>query len=150
MPSAAEAGGAMIAKFIAAQDRIYPQALQELRAGRKTSHWMWFIFPQLAGLGSSEMARTYALSSLEDAQLFASHPVLGARLCECIEAVMLHAPDAAAARSLHSVFGSPDDLKFISSMTLFARAVPDERLFRAALDAFNNGEEDQRTLALLG
>jgi uncharacterized protein (DUF1810 family) len=144
-----ETHGAMVAKFLAAQDKIYPQALHELRAGRKETHWMWFIFPQLIGLGRSEMAQTYALNDLEAAAAFASHPILGARLTECTEAVLLHAPDGVAPRSLHSIFGSPDDVKFISSMTLFARAVPEQRLFRAALTAFHDGHEDERTVDLL-
>lgn len=150
MATGADTGGALVAKFVTAQDRVYPQVLGELRAGRKTSHWMWFIFPQLAGLGTSDMARTYALAGLDEARAFAGHPVLGARLRECTQAVLLHAPDAAAPRDLHTIFGSPDDKKFISSMTLFARALPDEPLFRRALEAFNKGEEDQRTLTLLG
>ena len=144
-----ESHGAMVAKFLAAQDRVYPQALHELRAGRKETHWMWFIFPQLIGLGRSEMARMYALGDLDEAAAFAAHPILGARLIECTEAVLLHAPDGVAPRSLHSIFGSPDDVKFISSMTLFARAVPEQRLFRAALSAFHDGHEHERTVDLL-
>lgn len=142
--------GAMIAKFLAAQDQIYPTALHELRAGRKQTHWMWFIFPQLAGLGQSETSKRYALHDLAEAQAYAAHPILGARLDECTEAVLLHAPDGVAPRDLKSVFGAPDDRKFISSMTLFARALPEHRLFRAALSAFNGGHEDGRTVALLG
>lgn len=141
--------GTMVAKFLAAQDRIYPTALHELRAGRKETHWMWFIFPQLAGLGHSAMAQLYALESLGEAAAFAAHPILGARLIECTKAVLLHAPDGVAPRDLHAIFGSPDDLKFISSMTLFARSRPGEPLFRAALDAFAGGREDERTLQLL-
>jgi uncharacterized protein (DUF1810 family) len=120
-----------------------------LRAGRKESHWMWFIFPQLLGLGRSEMARHYGLAGLGDARTLAAHPVLGTRLRECTRSVLLHGPDGPAPRTLHSIFGGPDDLKFISSMTLFARAVPEEPLFTAALTAFNGGVEDQRTVQLL-
>lgn len=141
--------GAMIAKFIAAQDQVYPQALHELRAGRKQTHWMWFIFPQLAGLGTSELAQRYALHDLEEARAFAAHPILGARLVECTQAVLLHAPDSVAPRDLNTIFGTPDDMKFISSMTLFASAMPDQRLFRAALTAFHDGHEDRKTLDLL-
>jgi len=141
--------GAMIAKFLAAQDQIYPTALHELRAGRKQTHWMWFIFPQLAGLGRSEMAQRFALGDIEEAAAFAAHPILGARLIECTEAVLLHAPDGVAPRNLTTIFGSPDDKKFISSMTLFARAEPEQRLFRAALSAFHGGHEDERTAELL-
>jgi uncharacterized protein (DUF1810 family) len=144
-----ETHGAMIAKFITAQDHVYPEALHELRAGRKERHWMWFMFPQLAGLGHSDMSRTYALHDLDEAAAFAGHPVLGARLVECTEAVLLHAPDGVAPRSLQAIFGAPDDAKFISSMTLFARAVPEQRLFRAALSAFHDGHEDARTVDLL-
>ena len=145
-----ETHGAMIAKFLVAQDQVYPAALHELRAGRKQTHWMWFIFPQLAGLGQSEMSRTYALGGRDDAAAFAAHPILGARLRECTEAVLLHAPDSVAPRDLNTIFGAPDDRKFISSMTLFARALPEERLFRAALSAFHGGHEDARTVELLG
>jgi len=144
-----ETHGAMIAKFLAAQDRVYPTALHELRAGRKQTHWMWFIFPQLAGLGMSEMAQRFALGNLDEARAFAAHPILGARLVECTEAVLLHAPDGVAPRDLGTIFGAPDDKKFISSMTLFARAQPEQRLFRAALSAFHDGHEDERTAALL-
>ncbi|KKB08374.1 calpastatin [Devosia chinhatensis] len=140
----------MVTRFLAAQDKVYPQVLQQLRAGRKDTHWMWFIFPQLAGLGHSDMARHYALQGLAEAGAYAAHPVLGARLLETTRAVLLHAPDGMAPRALHAIFGAPDDLKFISSMTLFARAVPGEPLFARALDAFNSGAEDPRTLALLG
>ncbi|MCP8883345.1 DUF1810 domain-containing protein [Devosia sp. XJ19-1] len=144
-----ETHGAMIAKFLAAQDQVYPAALHELRAGRKESHWMWFIFPQLAGLGQSEMARHYALSGLDEARAYAAHPILWARLVECTEAVLLHAPDSVAPRPLNAIFGSPDDKKFISSMTLFSRALPEDKLFRAALSAFHDGHEDTRTVGLL-
>ena len=144
-----ETHGAMVAKFLAAQDRIYPTALHELRAGRKETHWMWFIFPQLAGLGHSAMAQLYALQSLDEAAAFAAHPILGARLIECTRAVLLHAPDGVAPRDLHAIFGAPDDKKFISSMTLFARSLPEEALFRSALDAFAGGHEDDRTMQLL-
>ncbi|SMQ85566.1 Uncharacterized protein, DUF1810 family [Devosia lucknowensis] len=149
MTSQSDIYGALIAKFLAAQDRVYPQALGELRAGRKQTHWMWFIFPQLAGLGHSDMARRYALGDLDEAAAYAAHPVLGARLLECTEAVLLHTPGSVAPRDLRSIFGTPDDLKFISSMTLFARTLPDRRAFRAALSAFNGGHEDERTVALL-
>lgn len=141
--------GALVARFLKAQDSVYPEALMQLRAGRKTSHWMWFIFPQLDGLGRSETAHFYALHSLDEARAFAGHSVLGARLRECVGAVLLHALDGPAPRSLSSIFGAPDDLKFISSMTLFTRALPEEALFRTALDAFNGGTEDSATVDLL-
>lgn len=131
-----------IAKFINAQNTIYPQALQELRAGTKRTHWMWFIFPQLAGLGRSATAQHYAIESIDQARAYLAHPVLGGRLRECTQAVLLHAPDGAAPRSLSQIFGSPDDLKFHSSMTLFHRAAPDDPLFGESLNAFFGDRED--------
>ena len=121
-----------------------------MRSGRKQTHWMWFVFPQLAGLGHSETARFYALAGLGEAQLFAGHAILGTRLRECTRAVLLHAPDGVAPRRLDAIFGTPDDRKFISSMTLFKRAVPEEPMFAEALTAFNGGREDLRTVELLG
>src|SRR5689334_13159806 len=104
-------------RFVEAQDRVFDQALGELRAGRKRSHWMWFVFPQVAGLGMSATSRTYAIASLEEARAYLDHPVLGPRLVECAEAVLAH-PE----RTALEVMGSPDDVKLRSSMTLFARA----------------------------
>ncbi len=140
---------ALAALFLEAQNGVYPEVLAELRAGRKRTHWMWFVFPQLAGLGHSDMARRYALQSVADARLYFSHAVLAARLVECTEAVLLHAPDSTAPRSLREIFGSPDDLKFHSSMTLFHRAGPETGVFGRALQAFFGGQEDARTLRLL-
>ena len=128
--------------FVEAQAAIYDAVLAELRAGRKRSHWMWFIFPQIEGLGFSAISRRYALHSLDEARAYLAHPVLGARLRECTEAVLVH-----AGRSAHDIFGSPDDMKFHSSMTLFHRAAQEEPLFRNALEAFFDGEEDRATLA---
>ncbi|WP_404400637.1 DUF1810 domain-containing protein [Pelagibacterium halotolerans] len=127
--------------FLTAQSPIYPTALAELRAGAKRTHWMWFIFPQIAGLGHSPMSQRYALSGLEDARAYYAHPVLGPRLLECTRAVLGHTD-----KSAHAIFGAPDDLKFRSSMTLFARAVPEEPVFRAALEAFYGGAEDPETV----
>lgn len=141
--------GAMIARFVDAQNRVYPDVLHELRAGRKRTHWMWFVFPQVAGLGVSQMSRRFALDSLDDARAYLGHAIAGGRLRECTEAVLLHAPDAAAPRRLADIFGSPDDRKFHSSMTLFHRAAPDDSLFRRALAAFFGGQEDPATLARL-
>ena len=141
--------GALVARFLDAQNHVYPDALHELRAGQKRTHWMWFIFPQIAGLGHSAMARHYALSGLDEARRYLAHPILGLRLRDCTAAVLLHAPGAAAPRSLSHIFGHPDDRKFGSSMTLFHRADPDEPLFRQALEAFFGGKEDQATLARL-
>ncbi|MGH1592123.1 DUF1810 domain-containing protein [Methylobacterium phyllosphaerae] len=132
-------------RFVAAQDGVYDRALAELKAGAKRSHWMWFVFPQIAGLGASPMAQRYAIGSLGEAEAYAGHPVLGARLRACTAAV-----NAVAGRSAHAIFGSPDDLKFRSSMTLFARAVPGEPLFAEALTRYFDGAPDPRTLAKLG
>ena len=124
---------------------VWERALDELRRGTKTGHWMWFVFPQIAGLGASPMAQRYAIGSLAEAEAYAAHPVLGARLRACTAAV-----NAVAGRSAHAIFGSPDDLKFRSSMTLFARAVPGEPVFADALARYFDGVPDPRTLAKLG
>jgi uncharacterized protein (DUF1810 family) len=130
--------------FVSAQAPVYADVEAELRAGRKASHWMWFIFPQLTGLGHSEMARRYALGSLAEARDYLAHPVLGPRLRHCTGLV-----NAAEGRSAHDIFGSPDDLKFHSSMTLFHLAAPEEALFAAALAKYFAGREDGATLDLL-
>ena len=136
-------------RFLDAQARLYEQALAELTAGHKASHWMWFVFPQLAGLGRSDMAHYYGLSGLDAARAYAAHPLLGARLRACTAAVLAHGPGSAAPRGVTEIFGHPDDRKFCSSMTLFARAAPEEALFAAALDGFCGGEPDAASLALL-
>jgi uncharacterized protein (DUF1810 family) len=134
-------------RFVEAQDAggTYAQALRELRAGRKTSHWMWFVFPQVAGLGRSSMAQAYAIASLQEAQDYLAHPVLGPRLRESVAAVLTHTD-----RTAEQVFGGIDALKLRSSMTLFARADPAEPAFTAVLDAFYDGQADERTEQLLG
>ncbi len=132
-------------RFIAAQAPVHTQALAELREGCKRSHWMWFVFPQLRGLGSSETARHYGLSGLAEARAYLAHPVLGARLSACTETVL-----AVEGRTLHEIFGSPDDVKFVSSMTLFSFAAEGEQnLFTDAIAQRYGGSADQRTLALL-
>ena len=136
-------------RFLDAQNAVYPQVLSELRAGQKRTHWMWFVFPQLAGLGHSPTSQFYALPDLAAAQDYLEQPVLGARLRECTEAVLLHGPDRPAPRTLEALLGYPDNLKFHSSMTLFHRAAPAETIFATALDAFFAGAEDAATLALL-
>ncbi len=140
---------ALAALFLEAQNQVYPEVLAELRAGRKRTHWMWFVFPQLAGLGRSDMAQRYALRNVAEARNYFTHAVLAARLVECTEAVLLHAPDGVAPRSLNEIFGSPDDLKFHSSMTLFHRAAPEAGIFGRTLDTFFGGGEDEGTLRLL-
>ena len=130
-----------LARFVSAQSGIYDQVLAELRAGRKRSHWMWFVFPQLAGLGHSAMAQRYAIGLLEEARAYLAHPVLGSRLRECSRLVR-EAPGGDA----HAIFGSPDDLKFHSSMTLFDRAAPQESVFRECLQKYFGGRGDALTL----
>lgn len=133
-----------LARFLTAQAPVYATALAELRAGRKQSHWMWFVFPQLHGLGHSPTARFYALAGSEEACAYLAHPVLGPRLRACTGA-MLAAPGADPA----AILGPVDALKFRSCLTLFAAVAPDESLFRAALARFYPEGEDPATLALL-
>ncbi|MEQ4599303.1 MAG: DUF1810 domain-containing protein [Methylobacteriaceae bacterium] len=131
-------------RFVEAQDGLYEDALAELRSGRKQSHWMWFIFPQIAGLGSSAMARRYAIRSLAEAQAYLAHPLLGERLRTCTPAA-----NAWEGRSAHALFGAPDDVKFRSSMTLFAQADPGDPDFARALALFFEGRPDPLTLERL-
>jgi uncharacterized protein (DUF1810 family) len=131
-------------RFVSAQEGVMDGVRAELRRGRKASHWMWFVFPQVAGLGSSSTAQRYAISGLDEARAYLAHPVLGPRLVEC--AALAAAVERGSAQQ---VFGYPDDLKLRSSMTLFARAAPDEPVFGAVLDRYFDGEPDPRTLQLL-
>jgi len=131
-------------RFVDAQAPVFEQVLAELRAGRKRSHWMWFVFPQLDGLGHSAMARRYALASLDEARALLRHPVLGPRLETC-SALVLETTGV----PIDTIFGPPDDLKFRSSMTLFAQAAPGTELFDACLRKYFGGTPDPRTLALL-
>lgn len=133
-----------LARFVEAQEGVYPQVLDELAAGRKRSHWMWFIFPQIKGLGASPMARTFAISGREEAEAYLAHPILGPRLRECTK-LLVATPD----RSIESILGPPDDLKFRSSMTLFAKTAADNADFVAALDKFYDGALDPLTLERL-
>ena len=133
-----------LARFVAAQEGVYPQALAELRAGIKRTHWMWFVFPQLAGLGSSAMAQRYAIGSLAEARAYLAHPLLGARLRECTAATLAH-----AGASAETIFGPIDAIKLRSSMTLFALAGAAGDPFDACLAAFFAGAEDSATLRLL-
>lgn len=130
-------------RFVEAQNPVYLQVLRELRGGKKQSHWIWFVFPQVAGLGRSAMAARYAVSGREEARAYLAHPILGPRLRECTEAVLAHRE-----RSAHDIFGSPDDLKFRSSMTLFSQAGGGAP-FDPALDRFFGGVPDGATLQLL-
>ncbi len=132
-------------RFRSAQERIYQDALAELRAGRKRSHWMWFIFPQIDGLGMSETAKRYAICDIEEARRYLADPVLGVRLRECVRAALRH-PNL----SPGELFGSPDDMKFRSCLTLFEIADPQAPLFKEALSTFYSGVRDAKTLALVG
>ena len=134
-----------LARFVEAQAGDYETALAEIRAGRKRSHWMWYIFPQIDGLGFSSMARLYAIKSLDEARAYLDHPVLGPRLVEITEAAF-----AVEGRSAHEIFGSPDDMKLRSCATLFARAASEGSVFSRLLDKFFDGKPDVRTLELLG
>jgi uncharacterized protein (DUF1810 family) len=129
---------------VTAQEPVYDEVLEELRRGRKTSHWMWFIFPQIAGLGHSPMSERYAIGSLEEARTYLGHPLLGARLRECTGLVL-----ALPGRTAEEVFGRIDAMKLRSSMTLFHRAAPDEPIFRQVVDQWFGGTEDPMTDALL-
>ena len=131
-------------RFVTAQAPVIATALAELRAGRKRSHWMWFIFPQIAGLGHSAMADRFALSSVDEAVAYLAHSVLGQRLRECSVLVA-----GVEGRSISEIFGHPDDMKFRSSMTLFSRAAPQEPIFAACLQKYFGGEPDIQTLAKL-
>lgn len=133
-------------RFVKAQDPVFATVLDELRAGHKRSHWMWFVFPQLRDLGRSPTAQFYGVASLDEARAYLAHPILGPRLTQATEVVL-----AVQGRTLHEIFGSPDDLKFRSSMTLFARAAAeDDNLYRKALDRCCGGQPDAATLKLLG
>lgn len=141
----ARGDGPGLERFLEAQASCYPAALAELKAGRKRTHWMWFVFPQIAGLGSSPTSRHYAIRSRAEAEAYLAHPVLGPRLVECCRA-LLELEGASAS----DVFGYPDDLKLRSSMTLFAAVSPDGGVFSQVLDKYFGGRPDPRTLQLLG
>jgi uncharacterized protein (DUF1810 family) len=131
-------------RFVDAQDRVYDTVVGELRGGRKRSHWMWFVFPQLRGLGSSPTAVRFAIASIDEARAYLDHELLGPRLRECAGLVT-----RIDGRTAEEIFGRPDDMKLRSSMTLFARAAEDNADFVAVLDKFYGGEEDPATLARL-
>jgi len=132
-------------RFVHAQEGDYGRALSEIRAGRKRSHWMWYVFPQLDGLGVSPTSRRYAVRSLDEARAYLRHPVLGPRLVECCEAVM-----TADGRSASDIFGTPDDMKLRSCATLFAMASAPGSVFERLLERYFNGEPDPRTRRLIG
>jgi uncharacterized protein (DUF1810 family) len=132
-------------RFINAQERDYVQALSELSAGRKRTHWIWYVLPQLRELGRSEMAREYGISGRQEAAAYFAHPVLGPRLVECVNAILGH-PDQSAV----AILGDIDAMKFGSCLTLFAEVAPTERAFAAALATFYQGKPDDETIRLLG
>ncbi len=133
-----------LSRFISAQHEVYTRALAEIKSGTKRTHWMWFVFPQIHGLGHSSTAEYYAIKSMEEAREYLNHPLLGSRLLECAEAVL-----AIEGRSASEIFGYPDDLKLKSSMTLFASVADSDSLFIRVLDKYYHGERDIRTLRLL-
>ena len=134
-----------LARFVTAQEHDYPRALAELRGGRKRSHWMWYIFPQIRGLGASRMTRRYAIRGKDEAAAYLQHPVLGPRLLACAEAVL-----AVDNRSATEIMGSPDDLKLRSCATLFALVSPPGSVFERVLEKFYDGQVDEATLRLVG
>jgi uncharacterized protein (DUF1810 family) len=131
-------------RFLSAQEGVYERALAELKGGQKRTHWMWFIFPQIDGLAYSPTAKRYSIKSREEARQYLNHPVLGKRLLECTEAVVV-----LRGGSVSEIFGYPDDLKFASSMTLFEKIAGSGSVFSLALDRYCHGERDAKTLRLL-
>ena len=134
-----------LSHFVAEQEWAYPGVVEELRAGRKTSHWIWFILPQIAGLGRSAMSQRFSIRSLDEARAYLAHPILGRRLRECAQILV-----ATQGPNADQIFGSLDAMKVRSSMTLFLRAAPDEALFQQVLDQYYDGVPDPLTDALLG
>jgi uncharacterized protein (DUF1810 family) len=131
-------------RFVRAQESDYKPALEEIRAGRKRSHWMWYVFPQFAGLGLSSTSRHYAIGSLEEARAYLAHPILGPRLIECAEAAL-----TVKGWSAHDIFGSPDDMKLRSSVTLFALVSSENSVFHRLLEKYFEGKRDERTVDLV-
>ena len=134
-----------LSRFIDAQNGIYESVLKELKQGKKRSHWMWFIFPQIDGLGTSYTSKQYSIKSIEEAREYLKHPILGSRLVEC--ATIVSGINNVSAKH---IFGFPDFLKFHSSMALFSVVTMDQQIFRKTLEKFYNGEPDKKTLAILG
>jgi uncharacterized protein (DUF1810 family) len=134
-----------LARFVVAQEENYADALAEIRDGCKVSHWMWYVFPQFAGLGHSGMAQRYAIRSLAEAEAYLAHPLLGPRLVECCESLL-----AVDGKTAHAIFGTPDDLKLRSSVSLFAAVCPPGSVFERVLVRHYSGRPDERTLRLIG
>lgn len=133
-----------LSRFVQAQEGIYDRALAEIRSGRKRSHWMWFVFPQYAGLGFSSMSQEYAIKSIEEARAYLNHPVLGPRIVECAQGVL-----GVEGRSAHEIFGSPDDMKLRSSATLFAHVAGPGNFFKQVLQKYFDSRPDPKTMQLL-
>ena len=133
-----------LTRFVEAQDADYDAALAEIRSGRKRSHWMWYVFPQIAGLGTSPTSQHFAITSLGEARAYLAHPILGSRLIACSEALLV-----IEGRSAHDIFGSPDDMKLRSSMTLFAQVSPAGSVFERVLGKYFDGRPDDRTIGLV-
>ena len=131
-------------RFVEAQETVYPQVLKELRNAKKTTHWMWFIFPQIEGLGHSSTAKYYSIKSIEEAKEYLAHPVLGKRLLECSN-ILLNIND----KSADEIFGYPDNMKLRSSMTLFNFVAPEQKVFADVLKKYFDGEPDEKTLSIL-
>ncbi|MGZ4959193.1 MAG: DUF1810 domain-containing protein [Methylomonas sp.] len=134
-----------LSRFLEAQELMYETALSELKNGRKRSHWMWFVFPQIDGLGSSSTAKRYAIKSIAEARAYLNHPVLGARLTECTKTLL-----CIKGLSASDIFGYPDDLKFCSSMTLFEQVTSKDSVFSRALGQYCGGKRDEKTLKIIG
>jgi uncharacterized protein (DUF1810 family) len=134
-----------LSRFVHAQAEDYERALREIRSGRKRSHWMWYVFPQIDGLGFSSMSRRYSIKSVAEARAYLDHPVIGRRLVECAEAAL-----SVEGRSASEIFGSPDDMKLRSCATLFASVTPPDSVFARLIDKYFKGERDGRTLQLIG
>lgn len=130
-------------RFITAQDPIYSDALSELRAGKKTSHWMWYVFPQIAGLGKTTIADRYAIQGVDEARAYLKHPILAKRLTECCQSLLIHDKD------IYDILGHPDNAKLKSSMTLFSIVAPRAEIFKSVLNKFYNGSLDKLTLDLI-
>lgn len=143
-PSTKQPDAYNLSRFLDAQQRVYIGVLEELKAGRKKTHWMWFIFPQMDGLGRSPTAQRFSIRSIEEAKAYLAHPVLGSRLAECTSLVL-----AINGKSAREIFGDPDWMKFRSSMTLFANAEGGESVFSRALEQYFSGDADEATLRLL-
>ena len=131
-------------RFVKAQEKMYPTAMKEIQAGKKQSHWMWYIFPQLRGLGESDMSYTYGIDGLDEAKAYLDHPLLCARLMEISEALLEH-----EGQDIYKIMGDIDDMKLQSSMTLFALAIEEDSVFHEVLECFYNGEMDDYTIELL-